>query len=224
MTGSRLSWAADRAALRFFAAALAALAIQALVVQEIRRNGVIDMVIPWDDCAYLYNALHNAYRIRAVGFWDALADLHFAHSPLTNIHATTAMLLSADRLWSAHVVPVVYLFLVVFAVFRAVPAAGWIIPIGFVVMMISVPMFFFFTSTIKVDYLAGALLFVLLADVFLVDRSKVGLARRLFQASLAVLFVLCKPTAFFFPFLIALIFLLDAACRVVEHGKAGIGL
>ncbi|WP_207540787.1 hypothetical protein [Sabulicella rubraurantiaca] len=180
-----------------------------MVIREMLRNGVADKIIPWDDCAYIYNSLFNSHLIRSAGFFAAAANLNFAHVPLANIHGTLAMLLSGDRIWTPHLIPGFYLFLVVLSIFRSLRGAVIIAPIGFVLCVVSIPAFFLFASTLKTDFLAGAILFILVVEVFLVDGATFSVWRRLYTALLAALFVLCKPTAFYFPLLLGLVFVLQ---------------
>ncbi len=63
---------------QLLAVAIAAALLQAFVINQLVARGIVEKIIPWDECGYIYSAINNVVSIKQ-GIWHGL---QYAHSPL----------------------------------------------------------------------------------------------------------------------------------------------
>ena len=166
-------------------------------------------MIPWDECAYVYSDLVNANLIKSLGVISALPYLYFAHAPITHVQDTVALLLFGNRPSAPYLFNVLYVFLYLHTINRALRKFGAAPVVAFSIMATSTPLLFLFSSHLKSDFLAGCFAFVMLVELFLID-AETGRSSPYYNLAVPSLLgscvVLCKPMAFYVPGLICFIF------------------
>jgi hypothetical protein len=187
--------------------AVAAIGLQTYVLHQLSLTGLIDKLIPWDECAYIYIGISNVMAIKT-GYWHAI---QYAHSPLSIAPTTFAAFTAPQSNGAPYWINFVYLIGLFCFIGWALRAHRYASTLAFALVLVTTPFMFIFTSHIKTDFLGGMLLFVMLSLLFKPDdEPDVPLW---IPAALSVLVITSKPMAFYMPILLAAAFVLSAFNR-----------
>ncbi|MFM0498156.1 hypothetical protein [Paraburkholderia caledonica] len=192
---------------------VAAIVLQAIVLHKLQQGGIIDRLIPWDECAYIYMGISNAFLIKN-GVWHGL---QYAHSPVSILPATFAAIFMPRSDAAPYWINFLYLIGLFWFVDWALRKHRYSSAIAFVLVLVTTPFIFIFTSHIKADFHGGLLFFVLLSVLFQADDEEKVMFWT--PAALSVLVVMSKPMAFYMPVLLTAVFVLSAIDRCVEVGR-----
>lgn len=186
---------------------VAAIGLQTYVLHQLALAGLIDKLIPWDECAYIYMGISNVMAIKT-GYWNAI---QYAHSPLSIAPATFAAFFEPQSNSAPYWINFVYLIGLFCFIGWALRTHRYASTLAFVLVLVTTPFMFIFTSHIKTDFLGGMLFFVMLSLLFKPDDERdVPLW---IPAALSVLVITSKPMAFYMPILLAAAFVLSAFNR-----------
>ncbi|MEI5996844.1 hypothetical protein H3V53_06400 [Paraburkholderia bengalensis] len=198
---------------RVVALVIAAILLQVTVLHKLQVSGIIDKLIPWDECAYIYMGISNAFLLKN-GVWHGL---QYAHSPVSILPATLAALFVPQSDAAPYWINFVYLIGLFWFVDWALRKQRYSSAVAFVLVLITTPFVFIFTSHIKADFHGGVLFFILLSVLFQPDdEEEVNFG---IPAVLSVLVVMTKPMAFYVPVLLTAVFVLSAFERCVSAGR-----
>jgi hypothetical protein len=203
--------------LRRAAVVLSAFALQAWALRDLYRKGLVDKLIPWDECVFIWLALSNADHLKH----GTLSGFQYAHSPLTLIPTSIALLLRPS-LFAPYAVNALYLAGVFLFVNRLFEKRSFLAVIAFLLVFVSTPYMFVFTSYVKADFLGGVVLLVLLGWLFRPGHVGRPSAKDLaVPAALSILVLASKPMAFYLPPLLIGIFVLAGVHeRLIGHSNA----
>ena len=203
--------------LRCVALTVLAVILQAAVIHKLSSKGIIDKLIPWDECALIYMGISNAFHIKLGFFWK---KLFFAHSPLAIGSATIAAMIVPQSDTAPYAINIVYLIALFLFINKALRNHGLSSLLAFLLIVVTTPFIFVFTSHIKTDFHGGILFFMLLSYLFLDTGRDDDKAKMLWvPALLSILILMTKPMAFYLPVLLSAVFVLSAISQFLSDSK-----
>lgn len=183
---------------------VAAIALQAAVIESLRSQGMLNQMIPWDECAYIYIGMANAFSIKA-GMWSWV---EYAHAPLALAWTTVAAMIEPLSASGPYLINGLYLAALFLFIDKKMRDCGALALTAFLAVVITTPYFVVFASHVKTDFVGGIFFFMLLATIFDErDDQDDGL---LLPSILAIAIILAKPMAFYMPVLVCMGFVLAA--------------
>ena len=198
---------------------LTALAVifQAAVIHDLSSKGIIDKLIPWDECALIYMGISNAFYIKLGFFWQ---KLFFAHSPLAIGFTTFAAMIAPQSDTAPYAINFAYLIVLFLFINKALRNFGLSSLLAFLLIVVTTPFLFIFTSHIKTDFHGGILFFMLLSYLF-PDTGRDDEERKSLwvPALLSILILMTKPMAFYLPVLLSAVFVLSAISQILCASK-----
>ena len=201
------------AKLRIAAMLVMAIALQCAVIRHLAVEGLIDKIIPWDDCSYIYRGIHNAYSMNH-GFWH---NLEIVHSPLSIAPSTVAALIAPHSDVAPYAVNFIYLSALFLFINSLLKNNRFSAVVAFALVLFTTPFISVFTEHIKADFHGGMLFFMLTSFLFRGEyRINSPTSGITWPLILIVLILMAKPMAFYVPVLLSVLFILSAVFHSID--------